>query len=68
MDGATRLVRGNALTFILWIETNSAPFPDPVFKTQTLTSRELLVVFALSSIVFIAVELEKLIKRRKKTS
>mgnify|MGYP001773990866 CR=1 FL=1 len=40
------------------------PFLNKVFHTQPLSLRELFITFALSSIVFIAVEIEKLIKRR----
>jgi hypothetical protein len=60
MDGETRLVWGNALTFSLQIGTNSVSFPSPAFKTLPPTIDELLVVLALSSIVFIAVEIENM--------
>ncbi|RBN51683.1 cation-translocating P-type ATPase [Flavobacterium psychrolimnae] len=42
------------------------PFFNGIFKTQPLTLYELLLTFAVSSIVFWAVEIEKWIKNRKK--
>jgi Ca2+-transporting ATPase len=47
----------------LQLATIYVPFLNPVFKTQPLTSSELLAVFALSTVVFIAVEIEKVLKR-----
>jgi Ca2+-transporting ATPase len=41
------------------------PFLNPVFKTVPLTMGELSVTLLLSSVVFLAVELEKLFKRRR---
>jgi Ca2+-transporting ATPase len=42
------------------------PFLNPVFKTQALSLKELGITLAASSIVFWAVELEKMIKSIKK--
>lgn len=53
------------LTIALQLSTIYVPFLNPIFKTAPLTLRELLITFGLSSIVFFAVEVEKLIKRRR---
>ncbi len=53
------------LTFALQMATVYVPFLNPVFKTQPLTLQELLFTLALSTIVFFAVETEKLFRRRK---
>jgi Ca2+-transporting ATPase len=42
------------------------PFFNKTFRTQPLTLNELLITFAVSSIVFCAVEIEKWIKRKWK--
>ena len=52
-----------ALTCVLQLATIYVPFLNPVFKTAPLSLNELLAVLGASSIVFIAVELEKLILR-----
>jgi Ca2+-transporting ATPase len=52
-----------ALTFVLQMATVYVPYLNGIFKTEPLSSGELLLVLALSSGVFIAVEIEKLIKR-----
>jgi Ca2+-transporting ATPase len=56
------------VTVILQLMTVYIPALNPVFKTQPLAANELIIVLALSSIVFFAVELEKLIKRIQKTA
>jgi Ca2+-transporting ATPase len=52
-------------TFVLQLCTVYIPFLNPIFKTEPLTPAELLLVLALSMIVFIAVEIEKFARRRK---
>ncbi len=55
------------LTFALQMATIYVPFLNPVFKTAPLTAGELGVTILFSTVVFIAVEIEKRIKRSKKT-
>ena len=54
------------LTIALQMATIYVPVLNPIFKTEPLTFNELLFTLALSSIVFFAVEIEKLIRRQKK--
>ncbi|NOT95662.1 MAG: calcium-translocating P-type ATPase, PMCA-type [Nitrospira sp.] len=53
-----------ALTFVLQMATIYIPALNPIFKTEPLDFEELLLCLALSSIVFIAVEIEKWCIRR----
>jgi len=53
------------LTFVLQMTTVYVPFLNPIFRTEPLTLLELAFTLALSSVVFIAVEIEKFIKRRR---
>ena len=52
-------------TLVLQLATVYVPFLNPIFKTQPLTPVELAFVLLLSSVVFFAVEIEKMIKRRR---
>jgi Ca2+-transporting ATPase len=51
------------LSVALQMATIYIPFLNPVFRTAPLTLEELLITLSLSCVVFIAVEIEKLIKR-----
>ncbi len=59
------LVGAFLLTFVLQMATIYIPQLNTIFKTEPLTLNELLFSLALSSVVFFAVEFEKLIKRRR---
>ncbi|MDO9281785.1 MAG: calcium-translocating P-type ATPase, PMCA-type [Methylotenera sp.] len=52
------------VTFMLQMATIYVPALNPIFKTQPLSMSELLVCIVLSSIVFVAVEIEKMLIRR----
>lgn len=52
------------VTFILQMATIYVPAFNPIFKTEPLSMSELALCLALSSVVFIAVELEKWLVRR----
>jgi Ca2+-transporting ATPase len=58
------LVAAVLLTFALQLATIYTPFLHPIFKTETLTLQEMMLTLALSAIVFFAVEMEKMFKRR----
>jgi len=53
------------LTLLLQLAVTYTPFMHAVFQTESLNLREFVIVGAASMIVFIGVELEKLIVRRK---
>jgi Ca2+-transporting ATPase len=53
-----------AATVILQLVTVYVPVLNPVFKTQPLSIQELAAVIGLSSLVFLAAEMEKRMKRR----
>lgn len=53
------------LTFSLQMATIYVPVLNPIFRTEPLSAMELALALALSTVVFMAVEIEKLFKRRK---
>lgn len=53
------------LTFWLQMATIYVPVLNPIFKTEPLTGYELIFTLALSSVVFIAVEIDKYVRRKK---
>jgi len=55
------------LTFVLQMATIYVPFLNPVFKTAPLTAGELGVTLLFSTVVFLAVEIEKVVKRKRNT-
>jgi Ca2+-transporting ATPase len=50
---------------VLQLAVIYVPSLNPIFKTDPLTASELLLCAALSFIPFIAIELEKFVKRKK---
>jgi len=61
------LVGAFALTFALQMATIYVPLLNPIFKTEPLTIGELGFTLAMSTVVFVAVEIEKFCKRRRGT-
>jgi Ca2+-transporting ATPase len=53
-----------ALTFVLQMATIYVPLLQPIFKTEALSAKELVLCIGLSSVVFFAVEVEKWLVRR----
>lgn len=53
------------LTFFLQMATIYIPVLNPIFKTEPLSLKELTITLALSSVLFIATEIEKIFKRKK---
>jgi Ca2+-transporting ATPase len=51
--------------FALQMATIYVPFFNTIFKTQPLRATQLLICIGVSSLVFIAVEIEKWVKRRR---
>jgi len=52
------------LTFLLQMATVYVPFLNPIFKTAPMTGGELLISIGLSAIIFVAVEIEKVFRRK----
>ncbi len=62
--GNSPLCGAIALTVALQMAVVYIPFLNPIFNTQPLAPNELLLTFALSTVVLFAVEIEKLWKRK----
>ncbi|MGE5106327.1 MAG: cation-translocating P-type ATPase [Sphingobacteriales bacterium] len=60
------LILSVGITFFLQLAIIYLPLLNTVFKTKPLTVNELIACLIISSIVFIAVEIEKIIRRKKK--
>lgn len=60
------LIGAVLLTFVLQMVTIYVPLCNPIFKTAPLTFWELLITMLLSLVVFVAVELEKVVKRKRR--
>ncbi len=58
------LVAALLLTFVLQMAVLYVPWLNPIFKTEPLSLAELAACLALSSVVFIGVEIEKALVRR----
>jgi Ca2+-transporting ATPase len=54
-----------ALTLVLQLATIYVPWLQPIFHTQPLSAGELALCFGLAAVVFVAVEIEKLWRRRR---
>ena len=54
-----------ALTFVLQMATLYVPSLNSVFQTQPLTAVELILSLSLSAVVFVVVEIEKAVRRRR---
>ena len=62
------LVGAVLLTFLLQVAVIYVPTLQRLFKTTPLTAWEFILTLAVSSLIFVAVEVEKLLKRRKESS
>jgi P-type Ca2+ transporter type 2C len=60
------LIGSVAIVLLLQFAITYTPFLQSVFQTEALTLNEFLLVGVLSSLVFFAVEIEKIISRRKR--
>jgi Ca2+-transporting ATPase len=59
------LIGAVLIALLLQFVITYVPFLQPIFQTEALTLNEFLLVGAASSLVFFAVEIEKIISRRK---
>jgi Ca2+-transporting ATPase len=61
----TPLLGAVALTFVLQMATIYMPTLNDIFKTVPLSPAELAAILAIAAFVFVAVEVEKWVKRRR---
>lgn len=62
------LIGAVLLTLGLQLAVTYVPFLQPIFRTESLTLKEFMIVGTVSSLVFFAVEIEKAIFRKRKTA
>jgi len=62
------LIGAVLLALLLQLLITYIPFLQPIFQTESLTLNEFILVVAASSIVFFAVEIEKLVSRKRRGS
>ena len=61
------LIGAVLLALLLQFVITYTPFLQNIFKTESLTLKEFIIVGAASSLVFFAVEIEKIISRKRDT-
>jgi len=61
------LIGAVSLALLIQIVITYTPFLQQIFKTEALTLKEFFLVGAASSLIFFAVEIEKVISRRRKS-
>lgn len=62
------LIGAVLLALLLQFSITYIPFFQPIFKTESLTFKEFILVVAASSLVFFAVEIEKFVSRKRRGS
>jgi Ca2+-transporting ATPase len=62
------LIGAVLLALMLQFSITYIPFFQPIFQTESLTMNEFVLVVSASSLVFFAVEIEKLVSRRRRGS
>jgi Ca2+-transporting ATPase len=58
------LIGSVLLTFLMQLSITYIPFLQSIFKTESLSFTEFVLVGAASALIFVAVEIEKLIRNR----